>query len=142
MEFPAIIRPIFERAGWYPERQVEPSIPQVDSPAYRIGRQILANLEGLHVGKSGPGHECAASDIKFDPAEAAECLTEFFGIFDHSLCPLATYHNSHGVLYVSGDGALYHGDLVGDSGLSVISGSFFDGIGRILLGIQPYEKGA
>ena len=139
MEFPSSVRPLFEQAGWRPERKVAPSIRHINAQAYLLGWTILSNLQGLHVGKSGPGRNCAASDIDFDPGVAEDWLEGPFGISDHSLCPIASYHNAHGALYIDGDGALYSGDLIGDSGIKLISKSFSEGVANVLLGIRTSE---
>lgn len=138
MTLPEIVRPLFESAGWRPNRKIAPSIRPVEVPAYRVGRELLEEFEGLHVGKVGPGRDWAASDIDFNPADAEDLMSSF-SISDDSLCPIGSYHHGHGMLYVDADGALYGGDTIGKRGIFLIAPSFADGVTNILLGIKSCE---
>jgi hypothetical protein len=131
IEVPITVHPLFVAAGWYPGRTVSLSsaIP-ADHPA----APILTNFSGLRVGTTGPGEECAASDVAFQELPMEDATRKAWaGLLGTELIGIAEVHNEHGALYIDRAGRCYHGSLIHDA-FSFEGASFNEAIERMLLG--------
>ena len=95
----------FLLAGWSSGRRVSVS---ADVPTGHPAVEVLANLAGLAVGVTGPGIECAASDISF--GESPDRLPEADALevaFESRLIAIAEIHNGHGQLLMDEAGRCF-----------------------------------
>lgn len=130
-EIPATVRPLFVTAGWYPGRTVRLSsnLPP-DHPA----AAILAQFSGLVVGRSGPGEECATSDVAFQEMPWKDARLELWApLLRTDLIGIAEMSNEHEALYVDRNGRCYGASLIHD-GFGFEGTSFNEAIERRLLG--------
>ncbi|HEY0683476.1 MAG TPA: SUKH-3 domain-containing protein [Steroidobacter sp.] len=108
---PLSIRSLFERAGWSPARQVQVS---ARVPIGHPARAILCSFTGLRVGESGPGVDCAASDIAFRD-EDSEFETEWSPHLGSQLICVGGLHNEHGELFIDSRGRVFGASLIHDA---------------------------
>jgi SUKH-3 immunity protein len=131
IEVPATLQRLFVAAGWRPGRTVRlsPTIP-ADHPA----ASILTNFGGLRVGTTGPGKECATSDVAFQELPMEDATRKVWAaLLRTELIGIAEVHNEHGALYIDRAGRCYQGSLIHDA-FSFEGASFNEAIERLLLG--------
>jgi hypothetical protein len=113
MEIPPVVRSQFLVPGWRFPRcvRVDPRVPS-EHPAH----EILAELGGLHIGKIGPGIECATSHLRFAFCDADEdyglCWS---GLLASKLIAFAETGNGHGWLFVDEGGRVFGGSQAHDA---------------------------
>ncbi|PBB22552.1 hypothetical protein CK228_30860 [Mesorhizobium sp. WSM4312] len=134
MTLPPAVLPIFAAAGWFPGRKV-PVSPTV--PAGHPVAAILSEFDGLKVGETGSGIECARSDISFwwSPDEGYEEIFEIEALLQTKLACFAAAHNYHVSLYVDGGGRVF---VVSPSmpGIGFMGSTFGEAMERTLLGLR------
>jgi hypothetical protein len=106
-------------AGWRPGRRVSPERVREWEAAlaadgfalHAAAEPVLSEYGGLHVGRVGPGVECAASDVDLNPVLAvgerdrfARLLPEPHG---RSAYPLGEAHHGHAFLCISATGEVF-----------------------------------
>ncbi|RYF92228.1 MAG: hypothetical protein EON95_13125 [Caulobacteraceae bacterium] len=112
-QLPADVVALFVKAGWRPGRRVDlVAPPPIDHPA----TELLSAFAGLRVGKTGPGVDCATSDIHFgqlfdEPPEAAALAL----LLGETLIPIAETDNGDGVLYIGESGRCFGASLIHDA---------------------------
>lgn len=128
---PLSVRSLFERAGWSPARRVPISMR---IPNGHPARAILCSFFGLKVGVSGPGLECAASDIAFRD-EDSEDGTEarWHPHLGSQLICVGCFHNEHGELFIDARGRVFGASLIHDA-FSFEGENVWTGIEGVLLG--------
>jgi hypothetical protein len=96
---------MFVQAGWTPERR---SAVAVASPVGHPAANLLATFAGLRIGSTGPGSECAKSDVHFtqdvEDLPEADALARFLG---EVIVPIGEIHNAHGLLYIGESGRCF-----------------------------------
>ena len=104
---------LFVQAGWTPDRRVDLTTPP---PGDHPAAELLSAFAGLRIGATGPGTECAASDIHFtqkvDELPEALALARLLG---ESLIPIAETHNAHGILYIGQSGRCFGASLIDET---------------------------
>ncbi len=131
IEVPATVQQLFVASGWHPRRTVRPS-PTIsaDHPA----TSILTNFGGLQVGTTGPGEECATSDVAFQELPMEDATRKVWAaLLRTELIGIAEVHNEHGALYIDRAGRCYQGSGMHDA-FSFEGASFNEAIERLLLG--------
>jgi hypothetical protein len=108
--------------------------------SFPLGRALVREFGGLHVGQNGPGENCATSDIRFHRSPTAahrESILDlestgedFFPLAEAQLGYLELFINARGRLLTYGvpDGSLY-----------VAGETFAAGIERLLLGRSWFD---
>jgi len=129
-ELPASIRRSFLAAGWCPGRRVVvgPAVP-TEHPACAI----LAEFDGLRVGQSGCGEECAKSDVMFRPFWPDSSIRAWEELLVTQLIGVADVCHRHGELYVDHHGRLFGASVVHDA-FYFHGASFGEAMERLLLG--------
>lgn len=125
------IEPEFRRSGWFPDRSVAltHAVPE-NHPA----RGILEAFQGLVVGSTGPGEECACSDIKFGiPPDEDEDITAWQELLKTTFVGLGEVHHGHEQLWLDGKGRLFSSGLVAPMVL-FLGNSFAVGVEKLLRG--------
>jgi hypothetical protein len=131
MEIPPIVRSQFLIPSWrFPRRmRVDPRVP-TQHPAH----EILAEMGGLHIGQSGPGIECATSDLHFAFREADEEYGSCWGsLLASKLVAIAEVGNCHGWLFVDEGGRFFGGSQIHDA-FYFEGDTFAEAAERLLLG--------
>jgi SUKH-3 immunity protein len=130
-EIPVSVLPLFRAAGWHEGRRVPTSRElRVEHPA----TAILSEFGGLTVGKTGPGEECATSDVAFHEVLPTDSLIPLWSkLLGKPLIGVAEVHNAHGELYVDSSGGCFFLSLMDDS-ICFAGSSFAEAIERLLLG--------
>jgi hypothetical protein len=104
---------LFVEAGWTPDRRANLTTPPPDNhPA----AELLSAFGGLRISATGPGTQCAASDVYFTQQvdELPEALA-FARLLGEPLVPLAETHNAHGVLYIGQSGRCFGASLIDET---------------------------
>ena len=132
VDIPESVRPLFDAAGWKPGRAVP-----VDGrvPGLHPAHDILRELGGLRVGRSGRGIECACSDLRFRFVEDEDdgILSSWTGLLRSELVAVAEVHNSHGLLILDSAGRCFGGSLIHDA-FYFEGHSFGEAVERLLIG--------
>lgn len=119
---------LFVQAGWTPDRRADLTTPP---PAGHPAAELLAAFAGLRIGTTGPGTECAASDLHFtqkvDELPEALVLARLLG---EPLIPIAETHNAHGILYIGQSGRCFGASLIDET--VWLEGESFEGAIRSL----------
>ncbi|WP_445354794.1 SUKH-3 domain-containing protein [Microbulbifer sp. EKSA008] len=101
---------LFVDAGWYEGRDIElEDLRDIDTGSHSAAVKILKEYGGLSVGETGPGRECAASDIEFYTRpryEADGMCEEWEGKVGH-LVAIASAHHQHIMVLVDSQSNLY-----------------------------------
>jgi hypothetical protein len=131
IEVPATVRPLFVAAGWRPGRRIAPAPGmRLDHPA----AAILAELDGLLVGQTGPGEECARGNLAFCQLPPDEFVLDVWGkLLSTQLVGIAEVHHAHAGLYIDSSSRCF-GHSVVDDGFYLVGASFGEAIERLLLG--------
>jgi hypothetical protein len=126
-----LLEPAFREAGWFPDRSVEVAGDVSHThPAYHI----LRAFGGLTVGITGPGEDCASSDIAFGctPCHCAS-IDDWEHALNTELVCLGDYHNGHGQLWLDRQGRLFSQGMVAP--MMLFEGnSFAEGVEALLKG--------
>jgi hypothetical protein len=131
IEIPITVRLLFVAAGWYPGRTVRPSST---IPSGHPAIAILTQFGGLRVGTSGPGEECATSDVAFQEMPLEDAPRGLWApLLRTELVGIGEVHNAHGALYVDRTGQCYCASRIHD-GFSFEGASFNEAIERVLRG--------
>ncbi len=142
-EVPDNVRPLFLAAGWYPGRHVGVRFDRVEGlRSFPAAAPLLVSFGGLRVGASGPGRDCAASDIEFTlkPSAGARYAVGKLESPGDDLFPLGMAGNRHLDLFLDARGRLW-AYCVPNGRLDNIGDSFEVGVVRLLLGHKWPEKG-
>lgn len=137
--FPEDIDEIIKHQGWFPGRRYEGPKHRPDGYAiFPAAEAILEEFEGLKLGTTGPGVDCARSDIEMDPFYGdgmAEVIHENNNQLGRRMryYPLAGVHKGHMVMFVDDDGAIY---LYFDS-LEFYASNFKEAIINLMRGVLP-----
>jgi SUKH-3 immunity protein len=142
-DIPLSVRYMFLAAGWSVNRQVQ--VP-TSVPAIHPAHPILQEFGGLRVGRTGPGQECAASDVAFQEIPSDSKLVRFWSdLLRTQLIGVAEVHNRHGELYLDSDGRWYTIGI-SDDAMCFVGSSFEEVMERLLLGhrcrpmLRPGQK--
>jgi len=130
MELAPDARRLFLDAGWRPGRRV--AVP-AKVPTSHPAHSVLEAFGGLSVGTSGPGIECASSDIAFAFVDDAEVIPKWNQLLGVTLIGVAECHNRHGQLYVDESGRCFGTSMVHDA-FYFEGHTFGEATERILLG--------
>jgi hypothetical protein len=131
MDIPPSVRALFVAAGWESGRRVgvDARVPKVH-PAHNV----LEELGGLHVGRSGAGIECAASDLIFYFCETyQDIVSTWSGLLRSTLIGVAEVCNRHGLLFVDEAGRCFGASQIHDA-FYFEGQTFGDAVERLLLG--------
>jgi hypothetical protein len=122
----------FVNAGWYPGRQrsVPPNLPP-DHPAYAV----LRSFDGLAIGSTGAGIECATSDIRFCPIEPDDEIITWNKLLGETLFGIAEFHHAHSELFIDTAGRCYGRSCVHDA-FCFEGKTLFEAVERLLLGMR------
>lgn len=123
-------------AGWYEGRSIAVKIPP-ELDVFPLAYEVLAEFGGLHVGRTGPGIDCAMSDVEIDPVLGAHLrpvLNPYEKELATRLFPLGEVHLGHGYLVIDELGRTY---LFGDGGLEPWASTFSRCLELLLLGKKP-----
>lgn len=131
---PPAVLPIFAAAGWFPGRKVPVSLTV---PADHPVAAILSEFDGLKVGETGPGIECARSDVIFwsPPNEGYEEIDEIGDLLQTELACFASAHNSHESLYIDREGQVFGVSPI-MPGIWLMGRTFGEAMERALLGCK------
>lgn len=134
---PESVRPQFLATGWFPGRRAWFTFSSglKSLASYQQGSALVSAFGGLRVGHSGPGQECATSDVAFyrwPTAAHRESVVEMESPGD-DLFPLAEAQVGYLELFVDARGRLLV-YAVPDGSLTIAGDSFGEGIERLLLG--------
>ncbi|AMV22363.1 hypothetical protein VT03_31000 [Planctomyces sp. SH-PL14] len=128
---------MLRNAGWSEHRYVPLYDFIKNSPIlFPLARSILIQFDGLQIGTSGAGVDCAASDIKFDSwpvYDSASEMEELCAANGKLFCPLGYCHCDHGLVVIDEEGKVF---TFYDS-LRLMGSSFEEGIQNILDGRSP-----
>ena len=128
---PPSISSLFEQAGWLPGRAVAVS---TRVPSGHPARALLCSFAGLRVGVSGPGLECAASDIAFrDRDSEFDVESRWSPCLGSQLICVGGQHNEHGELFIDSLGRVFGASLVHDA-FWLEGENVWAGIENVLLG--------
>jgi len=129
-ELPMTIRPLFLAAGWYLGREVP--VP-TSIAAEHTAAIVMSEFGGLRVGKSGPGKDCAASDVHFSEAYPEELITDVWGLLlNTELVKVGDVCSAHAALYIDAQGRYFEAGPVHD--LAFAGASFGEAMEKLLLG--------
>ena len=125
------VRDLFVRAGWQPTRRVPVS---ARVPRGHPAEAVLAAFGGLCVGETGPGIECAASDIVFRDADSEMETEDRWGVCLRTrLVCIGAEHNEHSALFIDNSGRVFGASLIHDA--FYLNGlDFWTGVENALLG--------
>lgn len=132
--FPKDIEEQIKNQGWFVGRQYGgvKERPK-DFDIFPAAETILSEFEGLRIGISGPGQECATSDINFDPSYGDGMSKEVHAESKQKrLYPIAGVHNAHQTMFVDESGNIY---LYFDC-LVAFASSLDEAIVKLLRGIK------
>lgn len=119
---PSNVIDLFRQAGWFEGR----SITLPDDFIERFGAEhaaanVLQEFDGLHVGATGAGIECARSDIHFKYLGGAnyengylDDVVEWEERLQTRLAGVGELHHSHGELFIASDGHCFARSVVSD----------------------------
>lgn len=106
---PAAMATLFERAGWFPGRQV---FARVDAPPGHPARLLLAELSGIALVRPQSG----IVEIDFQPVSmAAGRVVAWAAALGTHLAGIAETHDAQGELYMTGGGHVIGCSLVDDA---------------------------
>lgn len=109
--FPDKVYQMLKQGGWFPGRNVEleaETLPE-NYTLFEKAEQALREFAGVKAGVSGPGRDCAASDVGFRP-ELGKGLAEVTGLATESgrkIYPLGIIDSGHAYFLIDEDGAVY-----------------------------------
>jgi hypothetical protein len=113
LDIPSNVRPMLVAAGWHFGRQigVDARVPQFH-PAYRF----LKEFGGLHIGRCGPGIECATSDLECGFCDSdQEVVSVWSELLTSKLVGVAEVHHRHGWLFVDEAGRCFGASQIHDA---------------------------
>jgi len=135
-KFSKQLRDELSKAGWHEGRCDE--VSYYDFPGMELfpaARVVLSEYAGLNFGKSGPGKECATSDVQIDPSLGAHLtqeLDEYYRKHGKRFYVLGEIHRAHGYLLIDESGATYlHSDE-----LLYLAETFEQGLEKLIHGIK------
>ena len=132
-DLPESVRPLFLEGGWQAGRQVPVS---AEIPAQHVAFSVLAEFGALRIGHSGPGRECAASDIAFQaPYQENPTAALWSELLRTNLIGVAYVQHADCELYVSTDGRWFELSLIDDE-ICYVGSWFGEAMERILLGYR------
>ena len=111
--FPKDIEDRIQGQGWYAGRQYAGTLDRPeDFERIPAAEAILSEFEGLKLGVSGPGLECATADIDMDPSWGDGMAEEVHAESNQigrqiRYYPLAGVQNGHQTMFVDDDGTIY-----------------------------------
>lgn len=127
---PESVRSIMEAGGWRPGRRVKRAEIKQGHPA----SAVLEELNGLHVGSSGPGEECASGDLHFHHVrEEIRTVEEWASILRTDLVGVALARSGQAVLLMADDGRCFSYGFV-DEGFRFVGRNIEEALERELLG--------
>ncbi|MFK3865784.1 SUKH-3 domain-containing protein [Pseudoalteromonas rhizosphaerae] len=128
---------LFFDAGWYEGRYIElDELRDSDTESHLAAVKILKEYGGLSVGETGPGRECAASDIEFYKRlrYEADGLCKEWGAKIGKLVAIANAHHQHIIVLVDSQSNLY---IYTDPNEQLYyGGSFYEATAKLLLGLD------
>jgi hypothetical protein len=114
LDIPANVRPMLAAVGWHSGRHID-----VDArvPQFHPAHGILKEFGGLHIGRCGPGIECATSDLEFGFCEEAdrEVGSIWSELLMSKLIAVAEVHHRHGWLLVDETGRCFGASQIRDA---------------------------
>jgi hypothetical protein len=134
---------MFLASGWHPGRRVTVRFDRVENlRPFPLAAELLAAFGGLCVGVTGPGRDCATSDIEFTSCSSANdrYAVDKRESSGDDLFPLGQAHRRHLELFLDSQGRLI-AFCVPNGKLVVVGESFGDGIERLLLGYTWPKQG-
>ena len=131
IDIPDSVRPLFVAAGWHPGRRMAPAPGvSVDHPA----ATILAEFDGLRVGKMGAGEECATSDLAFQQLPREDPVIDTWeSLLSTRLVGIAEFHRAYGELHIDSVGRCFANSIVDDV-FAFVGASFGEAVECLLLG--------
>jgi len=109
---------------------VPPNLPP-DHPACAV----LASFDGLTVGNTGEGIECATSDIHFCPVAPDGEISAWNELLGETLVGIAEVHHAHGELFIDTAGRCYVRSCVHDA-FYFEGPTFFEAAEQLLVGLR------
>ncbi len=134
--FPHKVQTLLRAAGWVPGRAVA---LQSDLPngfvLFPRAKEVLEEFGGMHIGRVGPGKECATSDVEINPALAAGLSLCSASRTDAGalLYPIGEFHHGHAILLIDDTGRVH---MYFDH-LEPFADSFDQALCKLLLGRKP-----
>ncbi|BDM64279.1 hypothetical protein NFHSH190041_17310 [Shewanella sp. NFH-SH190041] len=128
---------LFGDAGWYEGRDIElDNLLDITIASHLAAVKILKEYGGLSVGKTGPGRDCAASDIKFytRPHYEANGLCKEWEAKVGNLVVIANAHHQHIIVLVDSQSNLYI--FTASDEQLYYGGSFSETTAKLLLGLD------
>jgi hypothetical protein len=125
---------LLAKAGWTSGRRV----PAPDTiPPTHPAAAVLESLSGFRIGETGPGLECAKSDLNFGLVDDGhKDIARLEALLGETLFGVAQVHNAHGELHIDGRGRCF--------GVSLMhSATWFEGetldaaLQGLLVGLRP-----
>ena len=106
---PASLATVFERAGWFPGRDV---VVRVDAPPGHPARPLLAELSGIALVRP----QSRIVEVEFQPVSmAAGRVVAWAAALRTHMAGIAETHNAHGELYMTEAGHVIGCSLVHDA---------------------------
>ena len=131
-DLPVGIRHFFLEAGWLPGAQPRftSELGADDHPAW----SVLAEFNGLKVGQTGAGEECATSDVVFQELSGQDSTIDLWSrLLDSHLVRVAEFHHSHGELLIDQTGRCFAWSLIDDN-FCFAGATFAEAMESLLLG--------
>lgn len=117
--FPPDVLDTLRRAGWLPGRRDVEAIERLEReqiPTEHPAFATLSEMGALTFGETGTGEQCARSNVYFDLlTDCDENTARWAEILRTRLVGLGWTHNSHGQLFMAGDGRVFENSMVHDA---------------------------
>lgn len=128
------IERILRSAGWTPGRRIDLRVWNAfPVPPFTAAQSVLTEFGGLHLGSTGPGIDCATSDVDLTPQWPNRQFTDYPDLersLGQRLYPLGVTHRANMDLLIDESGRVY--ELQDD--LHFVASTFADALEIILLG--------
>ncbi|MDZ4775417.1 MAG: SUKH-3 domain-containing protein [Alphaproteobacteria bacterium] len=118
-DFPRDVLDALRRAGWTSGRRDHDMVERLNRervPSEHPAFATLSEFGTLALGDTGPGEQCARSDVQFDLILGGdENAARWAELLHTRLVGIGWTHNSHGELYMSEDGRVFENSIVHDA---------------------------
>jgi hypothetical protein len=130
---PAVIA-LLKEAGWHPGRNSSGSISlPTDYEPFPVVQEVLRELGGLCVGRTGIGIDQATCTIDFTPSLAEGTATDVYQLAKVPIYPLGDLDGGNALIFIDDTECVY---MLTDE-LEVIGRSISSALRSLLLGVRP-----
>lgn len=132
-EFDPAVLALLKEAGWYPGRNSGDSISlPTDYAPFPLVQEVLSELGGLRVGRTGPGIDQATCTIDFTPSIAEGTATDVYQLAKRPIYPLGDLDGGNALIFIDDTECVY---MLTDE-LEVLGKSISSALRSLLLGVR------